>query len=113
MCVDTWRERGMQAARGLWPTTSTLVDTATSWPRPPPWARHSYTPPSSGVMQPSTSLATPSPSPCLSPGCGESLPASLWPSLYQAVAGVGLPVAEQLRVRLPDTRAVTWDGGSS
>ena len=29
------------------------------------------------------------------------------------LTGVGDPVAEQVRLRLPETRAVTWEGGSS
>ena len=70
---------------------------------------HLLTPLSSSVMQPSTSLATLSPSP---PGAASD-PASLLPSLYQAVTGVGLPVAEQVSVTLPDTRPVTRAGGSS
>ena len=140
---------GRHGDSGLWPITSTLVLTTTSWP--PAWLRHSYTPPSSSDTQPSSSLATLSPSP---PGPA-SAPAILWPFLYQAVTGVGLPVvkdhsigltwvasvtiswsgclkllnfaealvlspiewclpvAEQVRVMLPDTRAETWAGGNS
>ena len=42
-----------------------------------------------------------------------SVPDILFPSLYQAVFGVGLPVTEQVRVKLPDERAATIAGGIS
>ena len=39
------------------------------------------------------------------------MPEILTPSLYQEVLGVGLPVVEQLNVRLPDDLAATMAGG--
>ena len=40
-------------------------------------------------------------------------PAIFRPFLYQEVVGVGLPVAEQVRVTAPETRPITREGGRS
>ena len=57
----------------------------------------------------------------VSPDCSVSPPSSgltsdpaiFWPFLYQAVLGVGLPVAEQVSVTAPETRPITREGGRS
>ena len=40
-------------------------------------------------------------------------PAIFSPFLYQAVLGVGLPVAEQVKVTAPETLPITREGGRS
>merc|ERR1712172_415147 len=96
-----------QSASSTWVTAESSCS--------PARARHSYLPTVSLEAQDSRSLATVSPR--LACSCVWSPSSSRWgtksPSLYQATAGAGLPVAVHVKTTCPDARTSTLAGATA